>query len=93
MENESNGKTFTKSVSDADALCGTAIEWIMEDLVVDGDENGLANFGTVTFSSASGNSSSGSVSLSSAQLLDIVDGSTQLTSSSVTSDTVVIKYQ
>ncbi|KAK6064043.1 peptidase A4 family protein [Seiridium cupressi] len=94
MENQSNGQTFTKTVSDSDALCGKSIEWIMEDLSVDGDENGLANFGTLTFTDASGTSSSGTVSPSSAQLMDIeTDADERLTESSVTSDTVVIVYQ
>lgn len=95
MENQSNGKSFTKTVSDTSAaLCGSAIEWIMEDLVVDGSENGLANFGTVTFTDAAGTSSSGSVSITDAQILDIEDSDgTALTASSVTSDTVVIVYQ
>ncbi|KAH6658544.1 peptidase A4 family-domain-containing protein [Truncatella angustata] len=94
MENQSTGKTFTKTVTDSDALCGSAVEWIMEDLVVDGSENGLANFGTVTFTDAVGTSKTGSVSPSSGQLLDIQDSAgSALTASSTTSDTVVIVYQ
>jgi hypothetical protein len=95
MENQSTGKSFTKTVTDSSAaLCGSAIEWIMEDLVVDGSENGLADFGTVTFSDAAGTSSSGSVDVASAQILDIEDSDgTALTASSATSDSVVIVYQ
>ncbi|KAF3009393.1 hypothetical protein E8E14_009008 [Neopestalotiopsis sp. 37M] len=95
MENQSTGKSFTKTVTDSSAaLCGSAIEWIMEDLVVDGSENGLADFGTVTFSDAAGTSSSGSVDIASAQILDIEDSDgTALTASSATSDSVVIVYQ
>lgn len=94
MENTSSGKSFTKTVTDSDALCGSAIEWIMEDLVVDGSYIGLADFGSVTFSDAVGTSSSGSVSASSASLMDIEDSDgTALTSSSVSGNTVVIKYE
>lgn len=95
MENVSTGKSFTKTVSDSsEPLCGSAVEWIIEDLVVDGSNLGLANFGTVTFTDAQGTSSSGVVSPSDGQLLDIQDsGGIALTSSSTTSDTVVIVYQ
>ncbi|ETS82662.1 hypothetical protein PFICI_04538 [Pestalotiopsis fici W106-1] len=95
MENKSTGNSFTKTVTDSSAaLCGAAIEWIMEDLVVDGSENGLADFGTVTFSDAAGTSKGGSVSPADSQLLDIQDSDgTALTASSTTSDSVVIVYQ
>ncbi|KAI0426290.1 peptidase G1 [Xylaria sp. FL1042] len=93
MSNKSTGKSFSATVTDSLALCGTSIEWIEEDLIVDGSYIGLANFGTVTFSSARGTTSSGTVTPASAVFLDIADSNNyQLTQSSSTSDSVVIKY-
>ncbi|KAI1270128.1 peptidase G1 [Xylariaceae sp. FL1019] len=93
MSNANTGKSYSTTVTDSLALCGTSIEWIVEDLVVDGDDIGLADFGTVTFTDAKGTTSSGSVSPASAEYLDIADSSDyQLTTSSSTSDSVVIKY-
>ncbi|KAI1357300.1 aspergillopepsin-2 [Xylaria arbuscula] len=93
MSNKTTGKSYSATVTDSLALCGTSIEWIVEDLIVDGSEIGLANFGTVTFSGAKGTTSSGTVTPASAEYLDIADSNNyQLTQSSSTSDTVVIKY-
>ncbi|KAI0967667.1 peptidase G1 [Xylaria arbuscula] len=93
MSNKTTGKSYSATVTDSHALCGTSIEWIVEDLIVDGSDIGLANFGTVTFSSAKGTTSSGTVTPASAEYLDIADSNNyQLTQSSSTSDTVVVKY-
>ncbi|KAK6197239.1 hypothetical protein LQW54_010809 [Pestalotiopsis sp. IQ-011] len=94
MENKSTGKTYSNTVTDSTALCSTAIDWIVEDLIVDSSTYGLADFGTVTFSNVTGTSSSGSVTLDGAHMLDIQDSDgTQLTSSSTTSNSVVVTYQ
>ncbi|ETS81572.1 hypothetical protein PFICI_06574 [Pestalotiopsis fici W106-1] len=94
MENVRTGQTYTNTVSDSVALCSTAIDWIVEDLIVDSSTYGLADFGTVTFSDVQGTSTSGSVTLSGVHMLDIQDSAgTQLTSSSTTDNSVVVTYQ
>ncbi|KAF2996179.1 hypothetical protein E8E14_004835 [Neopestalotiopsis sp. 37M] len=93
ITNSRTGVTYTNTVSDSEALCSTAIDWIVEDLVVDSTTYGLANFGSVTFSDVQGTSTSGSVSLSGVHMLDIQDSDgTQLTSSSTTDNSVVVTY-
>lgn len=53
MSNAANGKSFTHTMTSTDKLCLADAEWIEEDLVVDDAEGeGLANFGSVTFTNA-----------------------------------------
>lgn len=94
MENKSAGKTFTKTVTSSSELCLADAEWIEEDLVIDSDDIGLADFGTVTFEDAVATTKTGTLSLTGdASYMDIEDSEgNQLTSSSSTSNTVVIKY-
>lgn len=93
MENTSTGKSFTKTVTSSNTLCGISAEWIMEDLSVDSSSIGLANYGSITFSNAVATTSSKTVTPSGAELLDIETSANQiLTKSSVTSNSVTIAY-
>lgn len=94
LENQTTGKSFSKTVTSSDELCETDAEWILEDVTFEDDNTGLADFGSVTFSNISyvmsGTTAS---SLSSADIMDIEDDqSNKLTSSEVTDDTVVVSY-
>lgn len=94
VDNVTTGKsvthTFTGGV-DGD-LCEYNAEWIVEDFEEDDSLVPFADFGTVTFSSASATSGSKSVGPEDATIIDIESGSTVLTSVSVTDSTVVVKY-
>ncbi|KAF7944769.1 uncharacterized protein EAE97_005402 [Botrytis byssoidea] len=93
MENKSTGKSYTKTVSSANTLCGVSAEWIMEDLSVDSSNIGLANYGSVVFSDAVATTASKTVIPSRAVILDIETSSNiVLTKSSVTDKSVTIAY-
>ena len=94
LENTTTGKSFSKTVTSSDKLCGTDAEWILEDVTFEDDSTGLADFSSVTFSDVAyveGGSSSSS--LSSAVIMDIEDDeNNKLTSTDVTDNTVVVTY-
>lgn len=95
IENVSTGKsvthTFTGGV-DGD-LCEYNAEWIVEDFEENSSLVPFANFGTVTFSSASATDGSKRVGPSGATLMDIKSDSGEvLTSVSTTSNSVTVKY-
>jgi hypothetical protein len=94
IENVSTGKTVTHTFTggvDGD-LCEYNAEWIVEDFEENDSLVPFADFGTVTFSSAEATDGSTTVGPSGATLIDIEQNSEVLTSVSVTSDTVVVKY-
>lgn len=63
MYNAASGKSFTKTVTSSDKLCLADAEWIEEDLVVDDSTGeGLANFGTITFTNAIATTKTGTMS-------------------------------
>jgi hypothetical protein len=94
IENVSTGKsvthTFTGGV-DGD-LCEYNAEWIVEDFEENNSLVPFANFGTVTFSSAEATDGSSTVGPSGATLMDIEQNNQVLTSSSLTSSSVTVKY-
>lgn len=94
MENKSAGQNFTIDATSTAELCLAEAEWIQEDLIVDGTGVGLANFGTVTFSSATAYTKSGTLPpTSDTNVVDIEDiNGYQLTSTTYTNDSVIIKY-
>ncbi|KAI3399466.1 hypothetical protein diail_6728 [Diaporthe ilicicola] len=94
MENKTNGKNFTTTVTSSDALCGTAAEWILQDVTPLDSTKGLANFGSVTFSDIKATVGGASTSsLSGATTVDIEDTDNNiLTSSTVSGSTVVVNY-
>jgi len=81
ITNVSTGKTVTHSFTgQSGTLCETNAEWIVEDFEENGGLVPFANFGTVTFTSASVTTTSGStIGVTGAQILDIKQGSTVLT--------------
>ncbi|KAL1861394.1 hypothetical protein Daus18300_008925 [Diaporthe australafricana] len=94
LENKTNGKKFTKTVTSSDALCATAAEWILEDVTFQDSNTGLANFGSVTFSDIKATVGGASTSsISDAVIMDIQDTDQNiLTSSKVSGSTVVVTY-
>ena len=93
IENLTTGKTVTKSITSSSALCEEDAEWIVEDYEEDGSLVPFANFGKVTFTSASATSGSGSSGPSSATIIDIEQDGSVLTSVSTTSNSVTITYE
>ncbi|KAH6884455.1 peptidase A4 family protein [Thelonectria olida] len=95
LQNLTTGKKVTHSFSGTPStLCETNAEWIVEAFQENGSQVDLADFGTVSFTGASASGTSGAVTLSSAEIIDISPdgGSTVLTSCSAGSSTVTCKY-
>jgi len=92
IENVSTGQTVSKSITSSSALCEENAEWIVEDYEENGSLVPLANFGTVTFTSASASTTSGSVGPSGATLIDIEQNNNVLTSASTSSGSVTVEY-
>ena len=92
IENLSTGQTVTQSITSSSALCEQDAEWIVEDYEENGGLVPFANFGTVTFTSASAGKSSGSSGPSGATIIDIEQNGNVLTSVSTSSSSVTVKY-
>lgn len=93
MYNAASGTSFTKTVTSTDELCLADAEWIEEDLVVDdATTEGLANFGSVTFTDAIATTKTGTMSPGDDPIfMDVEDDeNTPLTSSSSSGNTVTI---
>ncbi|KAG8882335.1 hypothetical protein FRB98_003768 [Tulasnella sp. 332] len=91
--NNTTGEKVSKSLTSDSALCEQNAEWIVEDFEQDGELVTLANFGTVTFTHASaGLVAGGSMGSGSAEVIDIRQNSNILTSVSVVSDSVAVKF-
>jgi len=74
LDNLTTGKTVTQSVSaqsSSYALGGQNAEWIVEDYEQNGQQVPFADFGTVVFSDAVAKTSSESVGVTGAQILEI----------------------
>lgn len=80
--------TFSGEASEG-SLCEYNAEWIVEDFEESGGLVSFANFGTVTFSSASAVKSGTTVGLSGATIIDIEQGSNILTNCALTGTTGV----
>ncbi|OJJ42810.1 hypothetical protein ASPZODRAFT_146979 [Penicilliopsis zonata CBS 506.65] len=94
VENVSTGESVTHTFSgETDgSLCEYNAEWIVEDFEEGDSLVAFADFGTVTFSSASAGTTSGdTVGPADATLIDIEQDSV-LTSVSVTDDSVTVTY-
>ncbi|KAG6811128.1 hypothetical protein H0H92_008861 [Tricholoma furcatifolium] len=93
ITNETTGKTVSKSITSSSALCEENAEWIVEDFEEGDSLVEFADFGTVTFTSASATTNSGStVGPSGATIIDIEQNSKVLTSVSTSSSGVTISY-
>jgi len=92
IENVSKGQTVSKSISSSYALCEENAEWIVEDYEEGSSLVPLADWGTVTFTSAEATTNSGSVSPSGATIIDIEQNNKVLTSVTASSSEVTVKY-
>ncbi|KAJ3346016.1 hypothetical protein HDU83_003512 [Entophlyctis luteolus] len=95
IKNVTTGKSVSHTFSNEGSLgslCETNAEWIVEDFEENGGLVEFADFGKVTFSSASATTSSGSVGPSGATIIDIKQGSSVLTSVSAGSSSVTVTY-
>ncbi|EIW83513.1 acidic protease 1 [Coniophora puteana RWD-64-598 SS2] len=92
IENTTTGKKVSKALTSSSALCEQDAEWIVEDFEEGGGLVPFANFGTVTFSDATATTGSGSVSPDGATVIDIKQGSTQLTQTTISGNKVTVKY-
>ncbi|KAK6086456.1 acid proteinase [Seiridium cupressi] len=90
IENQTTGTTVTHSFSgETDTLCETNAEWIVEDFSSGGSLVPFADFGTVTFTDASATTSSGTVGVSGATIIDIEQSNEVLTDCSTSGDSEV----
>ena len=92
ITNISKGKTVTKQITSTAALCEQDAEWIVEDFEENGGLVPFANFGTVTFSSASATTTSGAVGPGSATVIEIQQNNRVLTDVSVDDSSGTVKY-
>jgi len=93
ITNKSTGVTVTKSLTSTSALCQENAEWIVEDFEENGGLVAFADFGKVTFSSASATlATGGTLSPSGATTIDIEQNSKILTSVSTSSSGVTVTY-
>ncbi|KAG9316723.1 peptidase A4 family-domain-containing protein [Chiua virens] len=93
IENVTTGKTVTQDLTSSYALCEENAEWIVEDFEENGALVPFADFGTVTFSSATASGSSGSTyTPTGATLIDIEQNNKVLTSVSTSGSTLTVKY-
>ncbi|KAG6914936.1 hypothetical protein DXG01_014373 [Tephrocybe rancida] len=93
ITNKTTGKTVSKSLTSTAALCEENAEWIVEDFEEDGSLVPFANFGKVTFSSATATTTSGTtVGPSGSTIIDIQQSGKILTSVSTSSSGVTISY-
>ncbi|KAK6220571.1 hypothetical protein LQW54_002016 [Pestalotiopsis sp. IQ-011] len=94
IENVTKGTTVTHSFSgETDTLCETNAEWIVEDFSSGNSLVPFADFGTVTFTDASATTSSGTVGVSDATIIDIKQSNEVLTECSTSgSSTVICTY-
>ncbi|KZT03723.1 uncharacterized protein LAESUDRAFT_704399 [Laetiporus sulphureus 93-53] len=94
VENLSTGQTVTEDLTSSYALCEENAEWIVEDYEENGSLVPFADFGTVTFTSATATTSSGgSVDPADASIIDIEQNNQVLTSVTVSSSEVVVTYE
>ncbi|KAL1878027.1 hypothetical protein VTK73DRAFT_8251 [Phialemonium thermophilum] len=94
LENLSTGRSVSHSFSNQQgSLCQTNAEWIVEDFSSGGGLVPFADFGTVTFTSASATTRSGTVGVQGADIIDIRQGNSVLTDCSTSgSSTVTCTY-
>ncbi|KAG9246851.1 peptidase A4 family-domain-containing protein [Calycina marina] len=93
IKNNTTGKSVTHTfTSQTGTLCEYNAEWIVEDYESNGSQVTFANFGTVTFSSASAVKSGTTVDVTGAEIIDMELSSGVVTSVTDTASTVVITY-
>uniref|UniRef100_A0A093VXR4 Aspergillopepsin-2 n=1 Tax=Talaromyces marneffei PM1 TaxID=1077442 RepID=A0A093VXR4_TALMA len=101
ITNQSNGQSVTHTFTSSEvqsSLCQTNAEWIVEDFtIINGGSQSLAPFpafDSVTFTDATATNGGGSVGTSGANLIDLIDQSGNVvTTSSASGNQVVVTYQ
>ena len=73
-------------------LCEQDVEWIVEDYQGNGTLAPLANFGVVTFTDASAETSSGTASPAHAKIILLEQDAVVLTAVSTTASSVTVRY-
>ncbi|RAH62505.1 aspergillopepsin-2 [Aspergillus piperis CBS 112811] len=94
VENLTTGQSVSHTFSgnvEGD-LCETNAEWIVEDFESGDSLVAFADFGSVTFTNAEATSDGSTVGPSDATIMDIEQDSTVLTETSVSGDSVTVKY-
>ena len=87
------GQTVTQDLTSSYALCEENAEWIVEDFEEGDSLVPFADFGTVTFTSATATGPSGTTyTPSGATLMDIEQDGEVLTSVTTSGSTATIKY-
>lgn len=90
IQNQTTGKSVSHTfTSQSGSLCETNAEWIVEDFSSNGGLVPFADFDSVTFTGASATTSSGSVGVSGATILDIKQSNSVLTSCSTSGSSTV----
>ncbi|KAG8862098.1 hypothetical protein FRB96_002128 [Tulasnella sp. 330] len=92
IENLTNGKTVTKTITSNNALCGQDAEWIVEDYEENGGLVPFANFDAIEFSGAMATNQTGSVGPGSATVIDINQNNIVLTSTTTNTSSINITY-
>lgn len=92
IENVTTGQKVTKALTSSSALGGQNAEWIVEDFEEGSSLVNLADWGTVTFTGASAKTGRVSVTPAGADIIDIQQDGSVLTSVSVSGSTVTDKY-
>ena len=92
IKNNSNGESVTSTVSSSAALCEQDAEWIVEDFFYGDSVTHLADWQTITWTGAVAKTASTSVAPSSGYTVDLDQSGKILSSSSLSSSSVTIKY-
>ncbi|KAG6375465.1 peptidase A4 family-domain-containing protein [Boletus reticuloceps] len=92
IENLTNGQTVTQDITSTYALCEQNAEWIVEDFEEGGRLVPLADFGTVTFTSASASGPGVTYTPSGATEIDIEQNGQILTNVTISGSSVTIQY-
>jgi hypothetical protein len=93
IKNNTTGKSVSKSITSTAALCEQDAEWIVEDFEEGSSLVPMANFGTVTFTGASAGKSSGSVTPSGANTINMVNsGGSTTAQTTISGSSVTVKY-
>lgn len=94
VDNISTGQSVTHTFTSGTTgtLCETNAEWIVEDFEQNNRLVPFADFGNVTFSNAQATDGGSTVGTSGATIFDIEQSNVVLTQTSITSNSVTVKY-
>ena len=93
LENLTTGQTISHDFTNPPSeLCEENAEWIVEDFIMNGNLIPFANFGSVTFTEASAEGSSGTVTPAGAQIFDIIANNKVITDCKTNGDDLTCDY-